>query len=371
MTAADLYAVLGVSRGATVTELADAYRRRVRLTHPDAGGDAIAFRAVQRAYEILSDPGLRAGYDAGLDGDTHVSASQARAAPTGESESAQPDPAAQEQHQGRAHRPEARSPSSLGRQIVDLGQIRWAARFVATGEDLKDDHHLSRRVKIVPGRWWWAAQASLWVLLVVWCFSGLWIGPTLASGLWLVGWELVVVLVAVQVVRARWSVFIVVAVCLAWPAYTRLDLIWSWVTFAWLAGAAILPLLRAATVRPVWPMGLLRAGNVFGEPRWGGADTAAIALQLTVIPAAQILHRVGPAEHAIVLDRKVALIGAPEDVQAVAGYSAKAWPHAIISDPQRAVDGIGSWLLTDTDGWTINRWALAAVANRQERLSRP
>lgn len=230
MTAVDLYTVLGVPRDATPAELAEAYRRRVRLTHPDVGGDAIAFRSVQRAYEILSDVGLRAGCDAGLGGDTHGPGSQARAAPSDRSDSGRADSADPDQHRSQAHGQGVRTPSSSGQGMVDLGQIRWAARFVATSEDFSADQDLSRRVKIVPGRWWWTARVGVWVLLVVWCLGGVWIGPTLASGLWLMGWELVVVLVAVQTVRARWSVFIVAAACLAWPAYTRLDLVWSWVT---------------------------------------------------------------------------------------------------------------------------------------------
>lgn len=68
MSGPDLYAVLGVAPAATAEELAAAYRQRVRLTHPDAGGDTLAFRAAQGAYEILRDPGLRAGYDAELNG---------------------------------------------------------------------------------------------------------------------------------------------------------------------------------------------------------------------------------------------------------------------------------------------------------------
>ena len=65
----DLYAVLGVPRTATDAELTKAYRQRAKFTHPDAGGDPLAFRAVDRAWRTLSDPGLRAGYDAELDGE--------------------------------------------------------------------------------------------------------------------------------------------------------------------------------------------------------------------------------------------------------------------------------------------------------------
>lgn len=34
--------------------------------HPDAGGDAGQARALNRAYEVLSDPARRAAYDASL-----------------------------------------------------------------------------------------------------------------------------------------------------------------------------------------------------------------------------------------------------------------------------------------------------------------
>ena len=52
--------VLGVSPGATLQEIHDAYRTRVKKHHPDVGGDDWAFRAVARAYEILSHARVRA-----------------------------------------------------------------------------------------------------------------------------------------------------------------------------------------------------------------------------------------------------------------------------------------------------------------------
>jgi curved DNA-binding protein CbpA len=60
----DPYAVLGIPRGADAVAIHSAYRRAVRRTHPDAGGTAAAFEAVQSAYETLRDPALRAAYDA-------------------------------------------------------------------------------------------------------------------------------------------------------------------------------------------------------------------------------------------------------------------------------------------------------------------
>jgi curved DNA-binding protein CbpA len=61
---ADPYAVLGVKPGATDAEIHAAYRTAVRRTHPDAGGSAAAFDAVQQAYELLRDPATRARADA-------------------------------------------------------------------------------------------------------------------------------------------------------------------------------------------------------------------------------------------------------------------------------------------------------------------
>ncbi len=51
--------VLGTAPGATLREIHDAYRLRVKKHHPDVGGDEWAFRAVGRAYELLSHARLR------------------------------------------------------------------------------------------------------------------------------------------------------------------------------------------------------------------------------------------------------------------------------------------------------------------------
>jgi hypothetical protein len=63
----DLYGVLGVSRDATATDITRAYRRQARAVHPDTAppgaGAAARFRALAEAYQVLSDPDRRAGYD--------------------------------------------------------------------------------------------------------------------------------------------------------------------------------------------------------------------------------------------------------------------------------------------------------------------
>jgi hypothetical protein len=59
------YEVLGVDPSADDTELRRAYRRLLRQTHPDTGGDAARFDAVQRAWERVGTPADRAAYDRG------------------------------------------------------------------------------------------------------------------------------------------------------------------------------------------------------------------------------------------------------------------------------------------------------------------
>ena len=59
------YEVLGVPPTASDDELRRAFRRALRETHPDTGGDPRRFNAVQLAWERVSTPQRRAAYDAG------------------------------------------------------------------------------------------------------------------------------------------------------------------------------------------------------------------------------------------------------------------------------------------------------------------
>ncbi|OUE16552.1 Chaperone protein DnaJ [Clavibacter michiganensis subsp. michiganensis] len=59
------YEVLGVDPAADTATIRAAYRRLVRATHPDTGGEAHLFHAVQRAWELVGDPDDRAAYDRG------------------------------------------------------------------------------------------------------------------------------------------------------------------------------------------------------------------------------------------------------------------------------------------------------------------
>src|SRR2546423_15396433 len=63
----DFYIVLGVERGATVSDIKRAYKRLARRFHPDINpGDRMAaaqFRQIAEAYETLTDPDHRRRYD--------------------------------------------------------------------------------------------------------------------------------------------------------------------------------------------------------------------------------------------------------------------------------------------------------------------
>jgi hypothetical protein len=62
------YEVLGVAASATDDDLRRAFRKALRETHPDTGGDPKLFYAVQLAWERVGTPAKRAAYDAGRGG---------------------------------------------------------------------------------------------------------------------------------------------------------------------------------------------------------------------------------------------------------------------------------------------------------------
>jgi hypothetical protein len=78
----DHYEVLGVARDATPAEIKSAYRRIAKVVHPDASGESNGlFSMVTAAYEVLSDEGRRAAYDADLSLDGNSTQRQSPAGP--------------------------------------------------------------------------------------------------------------------------------------------------------------------------------------------------------------------------------------------------------------------------------------------------
>lgn len=62
----DHYTALGLSSAAALADIKKAFRQKASFYHPDKNSapDAAAqFRAVQEAYDVLSDPDKRQAYD--------------------------------------------------------------------------------------------------------------------------------------------------------------------------------------------------------------------------------------------------------------------------------------------------------------------
>jgi len=70
----DYYEVLGLKKGASLSEIKEAYKLMVRKWHPDRYGDPIKKREaekkmkqINRSYDILGDPEKKKMYDSGID----------------------------------------------------------------------------------------------------------------------------------------------------------------------------------------------------------------------------------------------------------------------------------------------------------------
>ncbi len=62
----DHYVTLGVTSSAALSDIKTAYRQQASLHHPDrnTSPDApVRFRAIQEAYDVLSDPDKRQAFD--------------------------------------------------------------------------------------------------------------------------------------------------------------------------------------------------------------------------------------------------------------------------------------------------------------------
>lgn len=119
---ASAYEVLGVAASASDAELKKAFRRALRETHPDTGGDPERFAAVQGAWDRVGTPAKRRGYDAGFSSRSrspHASSSSFAAR------------GASQTHEGS--RPRARTyghPGGWRRERFLDGMREWAGRGV-------------------------------------------------------------------------------------------------------------------------------------------------------------------------------------------------------------------------------------------------
>ncbi|MFK4730022.1 J domain-containing protein [Agromyces mediolanus] len=117
------YELLGVPADADDAALRAAYRRALRDAHPDTGGDAARFHAVQQAWTLVGTPEARARFDRGSGTSTPSRETWAPAAP----------------RPRRDSRPQARSyghPGGYDRERY-LGLIR---EWVGRGQELADPY---------------------------------------------------------------------------------------------------------------------------------------------------------------------------------------------------------------------------------------
>ena len=59
----DPYEILGISKDSTPEEIKAKYKSLAQHHHPDKGGDALIFKQIKEAYELLIDPIRRDRYD--------------------------------------------------------------------------------------------------------------------------------------------------------------------------------------------------------------------------------------------------------------------------------------------------------------------
>jgi hypothetical protein len=132
--AANPYDVLGVSPTVSDDELKRAYRLRLRTAHPDIGGSAEQFQAVQQAWERVGNPASRYAYDSGAD----VGAGGGSGSGSGSGGSAWSQPGGGAHGPGRYDsRPSAKSyghPGGWYREQYLVNVREWAGR----GAELPD-----------------------------------------------------------------------------------------------------------------------------------------------------------------------------------------------------------------------------------------
>ncbi|BDD61416.1 hypothetical protein MPDQ_001188 [Monascus purpureus] len=126
----DPYAVLGVSKGATLSEIKAAHRKRVLKCHPDKVLDESQrekaqdeFQKVQQAYELLSDDATRQKYDRLAELRREVRERSAGA--TGSSPYSSPRTTTREYWNGRYYEERAPADAASAEEDVPLAEEPW------------------------------------------------------------------------------------------------------------------------------------------------------------------------------------------------------------------------------------------------------
>ncbi|MBO3732248.1 J domain-containing protein [Glycomyces niveus] len=318
MNEPDHYRVLGVSPQAPKADIQAAYRRRLRETHPDRGGDEDEFHLVQGAWETLSHPGLRREYDLLRFG--------RRAARRYGKAAAKPSHRkVRGWNVAPAPAPAAQAFSTEGALVA----VPWHARLRLT----RPVHRPSV----------WTAAAAFAALAAVWVFCGLgYLGQALAADGWLFlalaipVTIAVAIIVLVQTSRAlrrrpdtapnpptgRLVIAFLFAAAVIWVA--GLATPWGWALGVYmLTGTALawtVKRLRYTLALRRSVGGALRQFNAFGpagtRPKADRSTGKLLREVLTNLPAARLFVAL-PVDmetrvpHAIVCGDRIALLCAP------------------------------------------------------------
>ncbi|WP_026925148.1 J domain-containing protein [Glycomyces arizonensis] len=319
MNEPDHYRILGVSPEAPRGEIQAAYRRRLRETHPDRGGDEGAFHQVQAAWETLSHPGLRREYDL-LRFGRRAAKRYGRAA-------ARPS---HRKVRGWTVRPDTAHTASADRGPGALVAVPWHARLQR------------RRTTTKPSLW--TEMAGLGALFALWVVAGFaFCAAALDTGAPLpiralaipiaLGWAIAVLTHVARarrtaphapppVPKTRIALAVLFGAAAVWSAGPGSWLGWWLAVFALCGAALIWPVRRVrwagALRRSVGAA--LREFNAFGpagtRPKADRPTGRLLREVLTNLPAARLFVSLPATEsvrvpHAIVCGDRLALLCAP------------------------------------------------------------
>lgn len=129
-TGPNLYEVLGISPGASASEIKAGYRKQARKTHPDVAGAGMngLYLMVQHAHEVLSDPARRREYDRSMDGAFSEPAEPPPSRPSGARERREESAPRRDWVAGEQV-PESQYRGPLPREGHNLGKMPWIEAF--------------------------------------------------------------------------------------------------------------------------------------------------------------------------------------------------------------------------------------------------
>lgn len=166
--------VLGLFPYAKDSDLRTSYRRLARKTHPDAGGSAKAFREVQEAFELLSDPYTKIEYGRRLDEEPSRRTSTSQQSDRSQDEQSPPPPQRETPH-SHASRTNPKPPGP---------DAAWAAKAHEERLRIIRERHAANEAMAASAVIARNNRKYLWAGLLVFFFGN----PFLSLLGWLAGW---------------------------------------------------------------------------------------------------------------------------------------------------------------------------------------